>query len=172
MKSKKKKTQQPLSDQPAGRPPKYNDPVVLDALFKSLFEGASIKASCNSAGIDRSTITKWCNQAKAGNEKYFKFFNGYKKARADLEISLVNDIRTAAKTQWQAAAWLLERLMPKRYGRRNVIDLNAQNKVTVDDPQKIVNSLSPQQLAQLLSAIEAKTLELAASQNSEPQVKD
>lgn len=168
----KKKSQRYLSDQPPGRPPKYNDPKVLEVLFEALYEGVSIRAACDLAGIDRSSITKWCNAAKAGDENYFLFFNGYKKARSGLERSLVKNIRTASNTQWQAAAWMLERLMPKRYGRRNVVDLNAQSKVTVEDPQKIVDSLSPQQLSLMITAIEARTLELSSTQNTEPQVKD
>ena len=43
------------------------------------------------------------------------------KAVCDAELGLLNSIRKAAKKEqyWRAAAWVLERVHPQRYGRRD-----------------------------------------------------
>ncbi len=167
MKSKKKPQQRTR-----GRPTKCHDEDKIERFCKALSDGASLESACTIGGFHYTSLRNWINAAEAGDEKYLHILDKYKKATAECEHSLIAEIRTAARTQWQAGAWILERKYPEKYGRRNVVDLNAQQTVTVDDPQKIVNSLSPQQLSQMVSAIEARTLELAAAQNSEPQVKD
>lgn len=161
-KQQRKPEQKPLD---VGRPPKYNDPQILKVLFDTLHEGASIQAACDLAGIDKSNITKWCRYARSGDEKYIPFLNGYKKARAGLESALVKNIRTAANTQWQAAAWMLERLKPKRYGRKNNISFNGDAIVRSGaiNPEQFVQMLTAEQLSQLISAIENKTKALEES---------
>ena len=40
-------------------------------------------------------------------------------------------IGSAAKDNWQAAAWRLERKFPKRWGRHDRLDLNHEGKVNI-----------------------------------------
>ena len=142
-----------------GRPPKYNDPKVIEALCSVLSSGATLAAACRKARISYRAVRNWVIAGESGDEKYVHFFQELKKAEADNEIELVKDVRIAAKTQWQAAAWLLERRYPKRYGRRNNVSFNgdAVIKNGTINPEQFVQMLNPDQLMQLVSAIEAKT---------------
>ena len=148
-----------------GRPPKYNDPKCIETLCATLATGATLAASCRSARISYRAVRTWVVAGESGDEKYSYFMHSIKKAEADNEISLVVDIRTAAKTQWQAAAWLLERRYPNKYGRRNSVQFNgdAVIKNGAINPEQFVQMLTPEQLSQLLTAIETKTATLEAS---------
>lgn len=42
-----------------------------------------------------------------------------KRAEADMEILQLQNIRQASKSSWNAAAWILERRLPERYGKRS-----------------------------------------------------
>jgi hypothetical protein len=59
---------------------------------------------------------------------YLQFFNTYKKALAQAEADSLERVRQAGMTQWQAAAWLLERRHPQRWSanRRELVRLSAQ----------------------------------------------
>jgi hypothetical protein len=84
------------------------------------------------------------------------------------EQELVNNIKTASLTQWQAAAWLLERCYPNKYGRRNNVSFNGDAVVKNGNisPEQFVKMLSADQLAQLISAVEAKTAELETAKDN------
>ncbi|HEY2838461.1 MAG TPA: hypothetical protein VGJ26_04905 [Pirellulales bacterium] len=41
------------------------------------------------------------------------------RAEADMEVFQLQNIRQASKSSWNAAAWILERRLPERYGKRS-----------------------------------------------------
>lgn len=87
-----------------------------------------------------------------------QFYVEIVKARAQAEANMLRRINTASQTQWQAAAWFLERKFPERWGREKmnatvkvdlspyVAALNAKNDDTWDDEDK----------AQLQAALDAE----------------
>jgi len=41
------------------------------------------------------------------------------RAETEMEVMQLSNIRQASKSSWNAAAWVLERCRPERYGKRN-----------------------------------------------------
>lgn len=76
---------------------------------------------CDYLGISKNTWYRWMKegeQAKRGLKS--EFSDAIKKAQAHAEIRNLAIIETAAKEEWQAAAWYLERKFPKKWGRQKV----------------------------------------------------
>ena len=57
---------------------------------------------------------------------FLEFSEAVKKARAEAEGAHIRNIRKAADNGvWQASAWFLERSHPKKWGKRNTLELNS-----------------------------------------------
>jgi hypothetical protein len=70
-------------------------------------EGAAKYVGCAPSTIRREAL------------RNVDFHEELRKAEVAAELEPLNAIRQSAGTQWRAAAWLLERLDPQRFGRRN-----------------------------------------------------
>jgi hypothetical protein len=88
----------------------------------------TMQMAADYAGVNRRTVQKWCQQ---GEEDSFNgidsekaaFFHSFKKAQVEPAMKAVAGIKMAGdEGQWQALAWLLERLWPKMFGR-NALEL-------------------------------------------------
>jgi hypothetical protein len=95
-----------------GRPTKYT-PATVGKFCRAVADGLSYKMAAAAAGISHESVCQWQRQ-------FPEFSERVQLAIAKAEIALVRSIRrTAAKGTWQAAAWLLERRDPERWGRRD-----------------------------------------------------
>ena len=98
------------------------NPTVAAAICETVAAGNYIKTAVRAAGVNQKTFGNW---QKAANERpdsvYAEFFDLLEQARAQAEASNVRVIKEAAAKTWQAAAWLLERQYPERWGRRDRI---------------------------------------------------
>ena len=114
-----------------GRPSKISKEVV-DRIINAVKAGNYIETAAAYAGISKPTLYAWM---KKGNEQskgiYRDFLNAIEKALAESEVRDVMIIGSAAKDNWQAAAWRLERKFPKRWGRHDRLDLNHEGKVNI-----------------------------------------
>ena len=79
--------------------------------------GATVADACAYVGIATSTFWRW-------HEDYQDFQDAIKRARASAKIASVATIRQAAKGNWQAAAWFLERSDPTNWGRKDKVILD------------------------------------------------
>lgn len=95
----------------AGRKSKYT-PETVDKLLSVLRAGATIKDACAYVGISQETFFQWVNRKP-------EFSEAVKKAQSESLIEAVTIIRLAAKNNWTAAAWLLERKDPANWGRKD-----------------------------------------------------
>lgn len=122
-----------------GQPPKLT-PEVQERIVGAIRGGAYNETAALFAGISESTFYKWLqkgNEAREQeiepeNSEYLQFLQAIEKAQADTEIENLLVVRGAAQGKptkegvpgeaqdWKAAAWLLERKFPDRYGRRIV----------------------------------------------------
>lgn len=128
------------------RPSKLT-PARQRAICEGITSGLPKERAAQQAGVARSTFYDWQERGQtAQTGKYRAFVDAVKKATADSEITLLNDVRRAASRgevireiksqydtdnnkisetifekqiprQWQASAWLLERRFPERWGR-------------------------------------------------------
>lgn len=111
-----------------GRPSSLT-PDVHRLIVKMLASGNYVETAAAAAGVDRMTIRAWLKRgAREKVGRYAKFSRDVGKALGEAEASLLALIATAAygSKQWQAAAWILERKFPQRYGRRIQVEEAAE----------------------------------------------
>ncbi|HEU0194118.1 MAG TPA: hypothetical protein VFQ71_07955 [Gaiellales bacterium] len=93
---------------------------MTDQLVAMLRAGNYINVACKAAGLPRRTYTEWMRRGRSGapaDALYRSFRKEVEQARAMGEVRHVAAIASAARKSWQAAAWLLERQYPDRWGR-------------------------------------------------------
>lgn len=80
---------------------------------------ALISAGC---GIDDAARYVGCAASTIRREadRNPQFDERLRRAALAAELTPLNDIRQAAKKYWRAAAWLLERANPQRFGKQDV----------------------------------------------------
>lgn len=114
---------------PSGRPRKVvgrHDkltPEIQQTIVECLQAGNYLETSAAYANVTKKTLYDWMkrgNRQKRG--KFRTFLNAIKKAIASAEVQSVATIAKASKTQWQAAAWRLERKDYKKWGRKDRVD--------------------------------------------------
>lgn len=93
------------------------EPELVDALLVMLRAGNYVEVACRAVGMARSTFDYFLARARDGDERYTVFAADVERARATGEARNVAAIAHAAREQWQAAAWLLERTYPDRWAR-------------------------------------------------------
>ncbi|MFN3323431.1 MAG: hypothetical protein ACK5AZ_08045 [Bryobacteraceae bacterium] len=100
-----------------GRPTKLT-PEIQKVIVDAINAGGFIETSVTLAGISRDTFYEWLkrgNREKSGI--YRDFTDAIKKALASAETHYMALIGRAAKTQWQAAAWMLERRFRQNWAK-------------------------------------------------------
>ena len=101
-------------------------PEVQAKVCALLRAGNYFDASCQAAGITEQTGYNWINRGESAcSGKFFDFFEAVKRASAEGEAANVTVIKIASEKHWTAAAWLLERRFPGKWGRR-VQEINAK----------------------------------------------
>lgn len=93
---------------------------VTETVCGMLRAGNHLEPSARAAGISESTLHSWIERGGrtgAANAPYRDFAEAVQKARAEGEAHHVVLIARAAAKSWQAAAWLLERQYPERWGK-------------------------------------------------------
>jgi hypothetical protein len=102
-----------------GRPSKLT-PEVEKEFVGLVKAGSYIETVCAVVGIGRSTYYDWMKKANDSLESisYTRFRDEVRKAQAWAEARDVVIVKKHADKNWRAAAWLLERKYPQRWGRR------------------------------------------------------
>ena len=101
------------------RPTKLT-PEVQERIVAVLRSGAYVEQAAEAAGIGRSTFDDWIRRgdSDAAKDKPFRDLrDAVEQARAEAEARHVALIARASSKSWQAAAWLLERQYPNRWGK-------------------------------------------------------
>ena len=101
-----------------GRPSKFT-PERVEAILDALRGGCSRMAAASAGGIHYDTLHDWL-------AKNPEFLREVEKAESLAEANYTAVVFKAAATNWQAAAWWLERRRFRDYARRDRVD------VTVD----------------------------------------
>lgn len=115
-----------------GQKSKILDEATRKTVIDSVAMGLTYEVACANASVSYRSFRNWVlrGQRAIGNKALFKrrkeqiyiqFVQDIQKAEAQAETVLIRRVRDASKepTRWQAAAWLLERRYPERYGRRD-----------------------------------------------------
>jgi len=109
-------------------------PEIQEKLLAYVRKGLTYERAGEALGISPATIQNW----QARNKQ---FNNALKKARRDLEASLLDSINLAGEKSWQARAWMAERIF--QY---------AQPSARLQVSQDVTHGISGN-LAQLLAGI-------------------
>ena len=127
---------------------------VYECIVYNMKMGCSMVAAANNAGITRQSLYNWLKKGKEnkGGEIYRQLYLDILKSKSDTELILVGNIIEAARENWNAAAWLLERINPKMYGKQRInssadaeSDMEEQTEETqlMDSISKIESMLAP-----------------------------
>lgn len=110
-------------------------PDIGKKILRVISTGNSRETAAASAGVKKSTLLHWLRMGATGIEPYASFSLACDQAEADAKIEAVDIIRRAAKDDWHAAAWWLERSYPKEFGRNEAgltLTLQAGDKTPAD----------------------------------------
>jgi transposase len=107
---------------------------LQEKILRYLKLGAYVETAAAAAGISRDCFYKWMRRGAKGEKPYKAFADAVEQALAESEVRDLGIILGAAQTQWQAAAWRLERRFPDKYGRhdRTTVDAKVKGKVDVE----------------------------------------
>lgn len=108
-----------------GRPTLFKTrPESLDDFLKAVELGMSVNAACDYAGLPRSQVYKYLKMAEEpkARRECKEFSDKLKRARARCRAANLMNIYKNSKTSWQASAWLLERVFPDEYAKREPKD--------------------------------------------------
>jgi len=132
-----------------GRPCKLTS-EVQDRIVKAVRAGAYQEIAATLAGICRTTFFRWmvAGEESKRNGKFRDFWNAVKKAEAEWEEEQVEGIQATAqggqllsrttterkggeivvsetfsRPEWTARAWLLERKLYERWGKKERVEL-------------------------------------------------
>jgi hypothetical protein len=98
-------------------------PATADLIVQLLSAGNYITVAVRAAGVSRQQFHEWLERGTSGLDadvEYADFRERVELAKAQGESRNVAHIASAARENWQAAAWLLERMYPDRWGRVSV----------------------------------------------------
>ncbi len=112
-----------------GRPTKLT-PEVQHTIIQSLSAGATRETASAHAGITPATFYHWMERGEAGEECFVDFFDAVKKADVAATVRATAAISLAMKSNWQAAAWYLERRCPETWGKRERHAIEHSGQVT------------------------------------------
>ncbi|HEY9772126.1 MAG TPA: hypothetical protein V6C71_27080 [Coleofasciculaceae cyanobacterium] len=151
-----------------GRQTKLTE-TVKQTIIDNIEQGLNYESACLGANVSYSTFREWMRRGtdtdsnRQSNELYAEFAEDVNRAVATSEINLIRSINQAAKTDWKAAAWILERRFPQHWSNSRKIKQEADKKV-----QQLLSNLfwllptdSYQELLKALSQIDSIDLNLS-----------
>jgi hypothetical protein len=117
------------------RPPKLRDTIGTrddgtpetraDRIVALIRLGNYQATAARAAGVDQSTFYRWLEKGQEGRTReYREFSEAVDRARAEAESHAVLMVRTGMAEDWRAAMTFLERAFPKRWGRREAIEVS------------------------------------------------
>ena len=110
------------------RSPKISKDLV-DEILTYKENGLSDKDICDMVGIAQQTLYRWLKDAETGVdtdnparpasdlELKRELSDGLKRAQTAFKAYHIQQITKASRKNWQASAWILERMFPKEFSR-------------------------------------------------------
>lgn len=104
-----------------GKPgmPSALTPEVFKNLVTYLTAGNPRRWAAAACGISHETLYQWRRLARKGHEPYRQLFAEIDKAMYQAAVRNVMHVNKAAAKDWRAAAYWLERMYPRQFGRKH-----------------------------------------------------
>jgi len=122
-----------------GRPSKLT-PELHAEIIILLKAGNFVETTCGTVGINKSTFYDWIKKGKNPNHpknKYRKFREAVEQAMAWSEARNVALITKLSEENWRAAAWMLSRKHPDKWGKKKYEDFDLDIKELDENPEII-----------------------------------
>jgi hypothetical protein len=114
-------------------------PATADNIVVMLRAGNYMGVALAASGVPKQTFSDWMQRGESDADidaPYRELRARVLQARAEGEVRNVAQIARAAATNWQAAAWMLERQFPDRWGR---VSVRMRDTPTEDDATSVVH---------------------------------
>jgi hypothetical protein len=134
----------------SGRPTNLT-PATAHRIIQVLRAGGYVETAVKVAGVSPRTLRRWLKLGDPEGEdphyqQHRELRAAIEQARGEAETRNVAIINQAAPSNWMAAAWLLERQYPERWGRpsqrQNLEPAKTAAPVKPDDPFAEVDELA------------------------------
>lgn len=99
-------------------------PETEKRLLDAIRAGNYVETAAAYVGVAKQTFYTWLKRGAKGEARFKAFADAVLVAQAESEARDVALIGKAAVTQWQAAAWRLERKFPDKWGRKERVDVD------------------------------------------------
>ena len=163
---------------PGGRPTKFT-PEIREKILQAIKASSPLETAAQFAGIVYDTLNNWRKRAEGERRgEYFEFFEEIKKAKAESDVrhvanivkvaqggALISErttqkkdgsietIKTYARPEWTASAWILERSNPAKWAKPERIELTgAEGQPVKTEVTQKVDLYDPNRLARLIGA--------------------
>lgn len=114
-----------------------NRDEIIEQVFSLVESGTSLRESCRNVGVAASTVLGWCDSDDAASERYARARAGLVDSRlnemADIVDNATPETAQAAKLQWEHRRWELSRIMQRKFGDRQVIDMSVSQTISIRD---------------------------------------
>lgn len=151
---------------------------IIDRIVTAVRGGNYLDDSARYAGIGERTIFEWLAKGREALEAagddidlvppdrqlYARLTQAVEKARSDAVVRNLTLIQRAAETNWQAAAWYLERTNPRKWGRRDTVEITGENGGAV----RVEHSTARETLAAKFEAAERAARDVIEARIVEP----
>jgi len=143
----------------AGRKTKLT-PELQEEIVKRIRAGNYIRVACQAVGISHTSYFDWLKKGEEGISPYAEFLDAVQKAESEAHVNYVAIVASHAPTQWQAAAWWLERRFPQLWGRRDRLDIKGEivAEKKVDKIEEKFSHMSPKEINQHANSLSEKML--------------
>ena len=101
---------------------KYNSKIVKE-LIGYIEAGSNVATACKAVGLSRVTFYEWLKDETKTNISYTII----QKAESRAIARNVAVIQVAAKNNWTASAWFLERKKSEDWGRKDNVKLSGDS---------------------------------------------
>lgn len=125
----------------------------VDVITTVVRQGGFLYEAAVAAGVSVESVIHWRNEGEETGEGIkFQLFQALKRAERDSEDALLDLIYTHSQKSWQAAAWLLERRWPEKYGKQR-LEVSAKVQDTDNPDYEAIQKLSTDELDELLKRL-------------------
>ena len=99
---------------------------------KYLKLGLTVNSSARAAGMNPVTLYRWKDYAAEGREPYATYWVDFEESISIGQAVLAGTIYNAARKDWRAASWILERRHPEDWGKKENVGVGILKETLAD----------------------------------------